>query len=184
MGSVRGYHADVADVRKMTMADIPKLTRYEKVRLRFKARQELKRLCIEQDWKCHYCQVGLTLKGRHRDLLRQLPPLGSNRERRSIVIDGIRIYFATIDHVVPIALGGRNENNIVAACQKCNDRLDRARQKANAKAYWASQTEPLICRNCGKPRTKRSKNHCNECDRQLQRLHMPDIDIMHALGIG
>ena len=57
-------------------------------------------------WKCHYC--GCTM----------LDPLYCHPGH---------FHKATVDHVVPMAYGGRTKDNLVPACAYCNERKGDAR---------------------------------------------------------
>jgi 5-methylcytosine-specific restriction endonuclease McrA len=59
----------------------------------------LEEACISQQWRCAYCGISMRRKPR-----RDMPWLT-----------------ATLDHVLPISRGGRNQRwNLVAACHGCN----------------------------------------------------------------
>lgn len=70
-----------------------------------------KRLWKLENGRCYWCG---------RETIRDMP------------IDGrLTALHATIDHVVPISLGGKNNGNIVLACCECN-----TRRKNDPPEFW------------------------------------------------
>ncbi len=61
-----------------------------------------------QKWICHYCQVPLTLRA-----LYELAPE---------IFDAQGIKYATLEHLLPAACGGkRTIDNVAASCGDCNN---------------------------------------------------------------
>lgn len=75
--------------------------------------------CEEQKWRCHYCGT----------LLRKKP----HKTEAHLL--------ATIDHVIPISVGGKNcRTNVVAACIRCNQ--EKGSMAADAyRAIWKERHE-------------------------------------------
>lgn len=66
---------------------------------RAKPKGWLEELCEIQRWQCHYC---------NRHMRRKANPKHPGRE-------------ATLDHLLPVSRGGKNQRgNLVAACRSCN----------------------------------------------------------------
>lgn len=110
--------------------------------------------------ECHWCKhpiVWVRLLNPEdlitKEALTQSPPPHQIRFR----YDGkvYCLYPATVDHVVPRALGGSNDlSNLVPACRNCNTRRNHTKQ-----------LEPVydICRRCKRPMGPSTKQTCGPC---------------------
>jgi len=127
-------------------------------RKRKQAKRRFLRTVARASWisKCHWCGKPIVWATR-------IPTQSVIKVHRKDYITvnllgkAVRMFIATIDHVVPLRDGGANDrSNLVASCRPCN----MLRTKT-------PKTRPPICVDCGGPKTGRGRRRCKKC--QLDR---------------
>ena len=120
------------------------LSKSEKSRrhnLRTRARKRIRLLVERQEGKCYWCKFPISVDAPKR--------LVQGRKRR------LQVRPATIDHIKRLADGGDNRmDNLVAACQQCNNQRTKQPRKTST------------CKFCDSPRPRKGRT-CKACKRQL-----------------
>lgn len=95
--------------------------------------------------ECHYCGCLLYNKKKHIGVFVLPKLLKSNSDYILIYQNNIWIkyYLPSIEHINPLAIGGRNSKNLVYACKPCN--LQRGKPLSIAKNIIGGQQSIIKC---------------------------------------
>jgi len=124
----------------------------ERQKLLRKARKFRREILTKQNGKCYHCGC---------DLIEPILVRKQHKHTKPIRIEGKLYRIATMDHIVRLADGGTNENNLVVSCPDCNKKRDMPFSKATAK--------PKFCVDCGKSlgKVRRKTRRCPACKKKI-----------------
>lgn len=162
--SVKEIQAVKDASRRITPNEPEYRPRTKRRRKKSLAQAVLPELLQTQCGRCHWCGIEIWF----RQALGHLEEVSTKLTRTALWAMGRKFSFATVDHVIPKAVGGTNKiDNLVAACGPCNHYRCIRQQDFNKKME-------RTCKGCGEAYDRRSSgsclfNYCLWCKQKIRK---------------